>query len=138
MSSFNFDSLVDALNKSGSDDDEELSSLDFKSLKKDTKKKRPNGQKSGKKSIVRSRFQHFKSPTPKKGGKKVDMTEQKKCCKCRYVKVKGKLYKVKGSYSHCSYEMDNCCKDKKTIVKQKKKKKRKRKKKKSKRKTTRR
>ena len=32
MSSFNFDSLVDALNKSGSDDNEELSSLDFKSL----------------------------------------------------------------------------------------------------------
>jgi len=50
---------------------------------------------------------------------------QKKCCKCHYIKRKGKLYKVKGPYGSCSYGMDNCCKDKKTIVKLKKKKKKK-------------
>ena len=121
MSSFNFDSLVESLNKSSSED--ELSSLDFKSLKKDSKKKRPKGRRGlegPKKSIGK--------------GPRKSIGKQKKCCKCRYVKVKEKLYKVRGSYSHCSYEMDNCCKDKKTIVKKKKKKK----KKKSKRKTARR
>ena len=130
MSSFNFDSLVDALNKSGSDDDEELNSLDFKSLKKDQKKKRPKGRRGlegPKKSIGKG---------PKKSigkGSRKSIGKQTRCCKCRYVKVKGKLYKVRGSYNHCSYGMDNCCKDKKTIVKLKKKKK-----KKSKRKTARR
>ena len=129
MSSFNLDSLVESLNKSSSED--ELSSLDFKSLKKDSKKKRPKGRRGlegPKKSIGKG---------PKKSigkGPRKSIAKQKKCCKCRYVKVKEKLYKVRGSYSHCSYEMDNCCKDKKTIVKKKKKKK----KKKSKRKTARR
>ena len=124
MSSFNFDSLVDALNKSGSDDDEELSSLDFKSLKKDSKKKRPKGrrgQEGPKKSIGK--------------GPRKSIGKQTRCCKCHYIKYRdGILRKVRGPYSSCSYEMDNCCKDKKTIVKKKKK----RKKKKSKRKTARR
>ena len=129
MSSFNFDSLVESLNKSSSED--ELSSLDFKSLKKDSKKKRPKGRRGlegPKKSIGKG---------PKKSigkGPRKSIGKQTRCCKCRYVKVKGKLYKVRGSYNHCSYEMDNCCKDKKTIVKKKNKKK----KKKSKRKTARR
>ena len=50
---------------------------------------------------------------------------KKKCCKCHYIKSKGKFYKVKGPWSSCSYDSDNCCKDKKTIVKPKTKKKRK-------------
>ena len=43
-----------------------------------------------------------------------------KCCRCHYVKTGKTLRRVKGPYSHCSYDMDNCCKDKKTIVKSKK------------------
>lgn len=42
------------------------------------------------------------------------------CCKCHYVKKGNRLKKVKGPFSHCSYDMTNCCKDKKTIVKSKK------------------
>ena len=42
-----------------------------------------------------------------------------KCCKCHYVKTpndkRGKLRKVRGPWPHCSYDMQNCCKDKKTI-----------------------
>ena len=54
-----------------------------------------------------------------------------KCCKCHYVRTpndkRGKLRKVRGPWSHCSYDMENCCKDKKTIISSKKKKKTKRK-----------
>ena len=122
MSSFNLDSLVESLNNSGSDDDE-LSSLDFKSLKKDSKKKRPKGRRGlegPKKSIAK--------------GPRKSIGKQTRCCKCHYIKRNGVLRKVRGPYSSCSYEGVNCCKDKKTIVKKKKKKN----KKKSKRKTARR
>ena len=49
-----------------------------------------------------------------------DMNKEKKkdCCKCHYVKSDKTLRRVKGPYSHCSYDSDNCCKDKKTIYKQ--------------------
>ena len=130
MSSFNLDSLVESLNNSGSDDDE-LSSLDFKSLKKDSKKKRPKGRRGlegPKKSIAKG---------PKKSigkGPRKSIGKQTRCCKCHYIKRNGALRKVRGPYSSCSYEGVNCCKDKKTIVKKKKKKN----KKKSKRKTARR
>ena len=40
---------------------------------------------------------------------------KEKCCKCHYVKNKRGLKKVRGPYGHCSYDMQNCCKDKKTI-----------------------
>jgi hypothetical protein len=40
-----------------------------------------------------------------------------KCCKCHYVKNKRGLRKVRGAYGHCSYDMQNCCKDKKSISK---------------------
>ena len=43
----------------------------------------------------------------------------KNCCKCRYVKSGKTLRRVRGPYQHCSYDSDNCCKDKKTIVKSK-------------------
>jgi len=42
---------------------------------------------------------------------------KEKCCKCHYVKNKRGLRKVRGPYGHCSYDMQNCCKDKKTIKK---------------------
>ena len=40
---------------------------------------------------------------------------KEKCCKCHYIKTKGRLRKVRGAWGHCSYDMQNCCKDKKTI-----------------------
>jgi hypothetical protein len=43
------------------------------------------------------------------------------CCRCAYIKKNGKLFKIRGDWNHCSYNMDNCCKDKKTIVKKSKK-----------------
>ena len=42
---------------------------------------------------------------------------KEKCCKCHYVKTKTGLRKVRGAWGHCSYDMQNCCKDKKTISK---------------------
>ena len=49
-----------------------------------------------------------------------DMNKEKKkdCCRCHYVKSGKTLRRVKGPYPHCSYDSDNCCKDKKTIYKQ--------------------
>ena len=42
---------------------------------------------------------------------------KEKCCKCHYVKTKRGLRKVRGAWGHCSYDMQNCCKDKKSINK---------------------
>ena len=42
---------------------------------------------------------------------------KEKCCKCHYVKTKTGLRKVRGPYGHCSYDIQNCCKDKKSISK---------------------
>ena len=52
--------------------------------------------------------------------KVINKALKQNCCKCHYVKTEKTLRKVKGPYSHCSYDMENCCKDKKTIVKSKK------------------
>jgi hypothetical protein len=52
--------------------------------------------------------------------KVINKALKENCCRCRYVKSGSSLRKVKGPYSHCSYDMENCCKDKKTIVKSKK------------------
>ena len=57
-----------------------------------------------------------------KSSKKNKLTKTK-CCKCHYVRTndkRGKLRRVKGPWGHCSYDMSNCCKDNKTIVKPKK------------------
>ena len=35
-----------------------------------------------------------------------------KCCKCQYIKNNKGLRKVRGPFSHCSYDMQNCCKKK--------------------------
>lgn len=40
---------------------------------------------------------------------------KEKCCKCHYIKNKRGLRKVRGAWGHCSYDMQNCCKD--TIIK---------------------
>ena len=58
--------------------------------------------------------------TLKKKYKKEIKKRSEKCCKCHYVKVGKTLRKVKGPWPHCSYDMSNCCKDNKTIVKYKK------------------
>ena len=43
-----------------------------------------------------------------------------KCCRCHYYRTKsGQLRKLRGPWGHCSYDMANCCKDKKTIEKTK-------------------
>ena len=55
----------------------------------------------------------------KKEYRKYNKERQKNCCKCRYIKQNGRLYKVRGPWRHCSYDMSNCCSDKKTIVKNK-------------------
>lgn len=52
--------------------------------------------------------------------KVINKALKQNCCRCHYVKTGKTLRKVKGPYSHCSYDMENCCKDKKTIVKSKK------------------
>ena len=52
--------------------------------------------------------------------REINKEKKKDCCKCRYVKSGKTLRKVRGPWSHCSYDMENCCKDKKTIVKSKK------------------
>ena len=64
-----------------------------------------------------------KRKTRRNTNKSIENTRKKKdkCCKCHYVRTpndkRGKLRKVRGSWGHCSYDMGNCCKDKKTIQK---------------------
>jgi hypothetical protein len=52
--------------------------------------------------------------------REINKGKKKNCCKCVYVKSGKNLRKIRGPWGHCSYDMDNCCKDKKTIVKSKK------------------
>ena len=84
-----------------------LGAAGYYSLKKSKKKKK---RKSNKKK---------KKKTKQRGGT-ISLNNKKKCCKCRYVKSGKTLRRVRGPYPHCSYDMENCCKDKKTIVKSKK------------------
>ena len=50
--------------------------------------------------------------------REINKEKKKDCCRCRYVKSGKTLRRVKGPWPHCSYDSDNCCKDKKTIYKQ--------------------
>ena len=52
--------------------------------------------------------------------KVINKTLKENCCKCHYVKKGNRLRKVRGPWTHCSYDSMDCCKDKKTIVKSKK------------------
>ena len=70
-----------------------------------------------------TRFRDRRKSLQAKKEKFIKSKKKSKCCKCHYVKTndkRGKLRKVRGSWGHCSYDMENCCKDKKTIVKLKK------------------
>ena len=49
----------------------------------------------------------------------INKDNKKNCCRCHYVKSGSSLRKVRGNWGHCSYDMQNCCKDKKTIIKPK-------------------
>ena len=82
-----------------------LGAAGYYSLKKSKKKKKKKSDKKKKKK------------TKQRGGSV--KLNKKKCCKCRYVKSGKTLRRVRGPYPHCSYDSDNCCKDKKTIVKSK-------------------
>ena len=68
-------------------------------------------------------YKKKKKPTKKKKHNKKKKSSMKggskKCCVCHYVKTKKTIRKVKGPYEHCSYDSDNCCKDKKNIIKSK-------------------
>ena len=67
-----------------------------------------------------SKSQQKKLKTHKKKFSKeyrvINKENQKKCCRCKYIKQNNKYFKVRGSYGHCAYDMTNCCKDKKTIL----------------------
>jgi hypothetical protein len=52
--------------------------------------------------------------------REINKENKENCCRCHYVKKGKSLRRVRGPYSHCSYDSNNCCKDKKTIVKSKK------------------
>ena len=70
-----------------------------------------------------SKSQQKKLKTHKKKFSKeykvINKENQKNCCRCKYIKQNNKYFKVRGSYGHCAYDMTNCCKDKKTIIKPK-------------------
>ena len=83
-----------------------------KGSKKKSKKKRYIGSKKKK-----SKKKGSKKKTKQRGGN--SKLNKKKCCKCHYVKSGKTLRRVKGPWPHCSYDMEDCCKDKKTIVKSK-------------------
>ena len=83
-----------------------------KGSKKKSKKKRYKGSKKKK-----SKKKGSKKKTKQRGGS--SKLNKKKCCKCHYVKSGKTLRRVKGPWPHCSYDMEDCCKDKKTIVKSK-------------------
>ena len=81
----------------------------YYSLKKSKMKKR-------KKKHIKTKKRRKKKSKQRGGSLK---NKSKKCCKCHYVKSNKTIRRVKGPYEHCSYDSDNCCKDKKTIVKSK-------------------
>jgi len=87
-----------------------LVSDDKKQIKQCMKKRKEKHKES-----VRKVNKKFKAES-----KKAKAELKKDCCKCHYVKSKkGSLRKVRGPWTHCSYDMANCCKDKKTIVEEK-------------------
>ena len=87
-----------------------LVSDDKKQIKQCMKKRKEKHKES-----VRKVNKKFKAES-----KKAKAELKKNCCKCHYVRTKkGSLRKVRGPWTHCSYDMANCCKDKKTIVEEK-------------------
>ena len=79
--------------------------------KKNKKNKKTKGKKKKKSMVGGGKHTKRKQLTIKK-------MNPDKCCRCAYIKKNGKLFKIRGQWPHCSYDMDNCCKDKKTIIHQ--------------------
>ena len=102
-----------------------LGAAGYYSLKKSKKKKKRKSNKKKKKKTkqrgggisLKKDMQNYIDLRKKKYSKEYKKIN-KKCCKCHYVKSGKTLRRVKGPYPHCSYDSDNCCKDKKTIYKQ--------------------
>ena len=97
----------------------------YKSLSPEEKKIRHDLHRKGvkcSKNCRKTQIQQLKDHKKKysKEYREINKEKKKKCCKCHYVKAGKTLRRVKGPYSHCSYDSNNCCKDKKTIVKSKK------------------
>lgn len=80
-----------------------------KAFKKTHKKEMKEYDKRWKKTYKKCNKQRRRLNTLRKHKPK------EKCCKCHYVKTKTGLRKVRGAWGHCSYDMQNCCKDKKSI-----------------------
>jgi hypothetical protein len=85
-----------------------------------TKSKNKSKNKSENKSKQKGGARRRKKFTIKKKSVKVDRVINKElkknCCRCHYIKSKKSLRRVKGNWGHCSYDLTNCCKDKKTII----------------------
>mgnify|MGYP001280225581 CR=1 FL=1 len=96
-----------------------LNDKKIREFKKTHKKEIDNYNKRSKKNAKICKKQHTKQKGElkkkfKKETKKIN--NSKKCCKCRYVKTNKTLRKVRGPWPHCSYDMSDCCKDKKIII----------------------
>jgi len=78
--------------------------------KNKNKKNKGKSKNKDKKSMVGGRH------TRRKRVKVEIKDNSKNCCRCSYIKKNGKLFKIRGQWPHCSYDTDNCCKDKKSIV----------------------
>ena len=85
-----------------------------------TKSKNKSKNKRENKSKQKGGARRRKKFTIKKKSVKVDRVINKElkknCCRCHYIKSKKSLRRVKGNWGHCSYDLTNCCKDKKTII----------------------
>lgn len=98
---------------------QKLNDKKFREFKKTHKKEIDNYNKKSKKNYKMCKKQYTKQKQElKKKFKKeiIKRNNSKKCCKCRYVKTNKTLRKVRGPWPHCSYDMSDCCKDKKTII----------------------
>ena len=102
---------------SGNDWKKSLSSLEKKQMK-ELKRKATKCSRNCK-NIEKRQMRKHKLKYSKEY-KVINKALKDDCCRCHYVKSGKTLRKVKGPFSHCSYDMDNCCKGKKTIVKSKK------------------
>ena len=81
-----------------------------------TKKKKKKGKTSNNKDKKSYKSMVGGRHTRRKRVKVEIKGNSKNCCRCAYIKKNGKLFKIRGQWPHCSYDMDNCCKDKKSIV----------------------
>ena len=96
-----------------------LNDKKIREFKKTHKKEIDNYNKKSKKNdkMCKKQYTKQKQELKKKFKKEIiKRNNSKKCCKCRYVKTNKTLRKVRGPWPHCSYDMSDCCKDKKTII----------------------